>query len=159
MKTNKQLMKQLDRIIVSEATLVYTSRVKAADRPQVKGVQAAYDLFMHTWNKRTIDFVETAKAMYLNSAHRVIAIITLGTGGFTGTVVDPRLVFFAALRCHATGLILAHNHPSGNLKPSSYDEMLTRRIRNIGQELDIRLIDHLIISSEGYFSMVDEGLI
>ena len=76
-----------------------------------------------------------------------------------GTIVDVRLIFAAAIKANAVGLILAHNHPSGNLKPSYIDIQLTKRVKEAGQLLDIQLLDHLILTSDGYLSMADEGLI
>ncbi len=83
----------------------------------------------------------------------------VSTGGVTGTVADPKLVFVAALKANACSIIISHNHPSGNLKPSQADEHLTQKIKLAGQFLDIKLIDHIIVSSEGYYSFADEGLI
>jgi DNA repair protein RadC len=80
-------------------------------------------------------------------------------GGLAGTVVDPKVVFAAALKARASSLILAHNHPSGNLKPSQADTDLTNKIKQGGELLDIAILDHLILSPEGgYFSFADEGL-
>ena len=77
----------------------------------------------------------------------------------TGTVADPKLIFVAALKSGATGVLLAHNHPSGNLTPSQADIDLTRKIKEGGKLLEIQLLDHLIITSEGYYSFADEGLL
>jgi DNA repair protein RadC len=89
----------------------------------------------------------------------VLGIYEVSTGGMTGTVADPKLIFAAALKGAACGIILAHNHPSNNLKPSISDEQLTTKIKEGGKLLDIKLLDHLIISSEGYYSFADEGLL
>ncbi|MEO6134693.1 MAG: JAB domain-containing protein, partial [Ginsengibacter sp.] len=85
-------------------------------------------------------------------------IYELSSGGISGTVADPKLVFMAALKSNACCLILSHNHPSGNLKPSHADEALTRKIAEAGKLFDIQVIDHVIVTSEGYFSFADEGL-
>jgi DNA repair protein RadC len=77
----------------------------------------------------------------------------------TGTVADPRLIFMTALKVAACNLILCHNHPSGNLKPSEADIELTRKIVDAGRLLDIRVLDHVIVTAEGYYSFSDEGLI
>ena len=97
--------------------------------------------------------------MLLNRANKVLGIYEVSTGGMTGTVADPKLIFVAALKAGACNIMLVHNHPSGNLKPSKQDEQLTYKIKEGGKLLDIVLLDHLIISNEGYFSMQDEGLI
>jgi DNA repair protein RadC len=95
----------------------------------------------------------------LNRAHRVLGIYELSTGGVTGTIADPKLVFTAALKANACSLVLSHNHPSGNLRPSKADEELTMKIKEAGKFLDIQVLDHLIVTSEGYFSFADEGLL
>ena len=77
----------------------------------------------------------------------------------TGTIADPKLIFVAALKAGATNIMIAHNHPSGSLKPSRQDETLTQKIKNAGAFLDINLLDSLIVTSEGYFSFAEEGLL
>ena len=77
----------------------------------------------------------------------------------TGTVADPRIILQKALEYKSTGIILSHNHPSGNLKPSKQDELLTQKIKNAAAYFDIKVMDHIIISDEGYFSFADEGLL
>jgi DNA repair protein RadC len=89
----------------------------------------------------------------------VLCIYNVSSGGITGTVADPRLIYTAALRVNAVSLILAHNHPSRSLKPSRADEELTQKIKGAGAFLDIKVLDHLLISSEGYYSFADEGLL
>ncbi|MBD0333245.1 MAG: JAB domain-containing protein, partial [Chitinophagaceae bacterium] len=90
---------------------------------------------------------------------RVLCLFNVSSGGITGTVADPRLIYTAALKVNAVSLILCHNHPSGSLKPSRADEELTQKIKSAGAFLDIKVLDHLIISSEGYYSFADEGLL
>jgi DNA repair protein RadC len=81
----------------------------------------------------------------------------MSTGGITGTVVDIRLLLSVALKTAATGIILAHNHPSGNLKPSEADKELTNKIKKASEYMDIKLLDHLIISSDSYLSFSEQG--
>ncbi len=95
----------------------------------------------------------------MNRAQRVVGIYELSTGGVTGIVADPKLVFTAALKANACNIILSHNHPSGNLKPSRADEELTKKIATGGMYLDIIVLDHIIVTSEGYYSFADEGLL
>ncbi len=97
--------------------------------------------------------------MFLNRANKALGAYEVSTGGISGTVADPRIIFAAALKANCCGIILSHNHPSGNLKPSRQDEELTQKIKQGGQLLEINLLDHLIITPEGYFSFSDEGLI
>ena len=97
--------------------------------------------------------------MLLNRANKVIGIYEVSSGGMSGTVADPKLIFSAALKSCATSMVLSHNHPSGNLKPSNADLRLTSKIKAGGELLDIDVLDHIILTSEGYFSFADEGLI
>ena len=95
--------------------------------------------------------------LLLNRANKVIAKHQVSKGGVTGTVVDPKMVFKKAVDCMASGIILCHNHPSGNLTPSDADLSLTRKMVDAGRLLDIQVLDHLIIAGEKYYSFADEG--
>jgi DNA repair protein RadC len=101
---------------------------------------------------------EVFAVIFLNQANRVNHFEVVSQGGITGTVADPRIILKKALESHAVSLILCHNHPSGNLKPSKADEDLTLKIREAGRYFDIKVIDHIIVSHDGYFSFADEGL-
>jgi DNA repair protein RadC len=98
--------------------------------------------------------------MYLNRANRVLGIFPTSVGGITGTVADPQLILSVALKTASTGIILEHNHPSGALKPSQSDIDLTIKIKEGGKLLDIKLLDHLILSpnEKEYYSFADEGM-
>ena len=97
--------------------------------------------------------------MLLNRTNRVLGMVDISLGGIAGTIADPKVIFAAAIKSNACGIILVHNHPSGNLKPSHQDLDLTRKIKAGGQILDIGVMDHLIITSKGYLSFTDEGMI
>ncbi|WP_308992951.1 DNA repair protein RadC [Mariniflexile litorale] len=97
--------------------------------------------------------------IYLNNSNKVILKNQLSKGGITGTLVDVRLVLKQALEVGATGLILAHNHPSGTLKPSEADKQITNKLKVAAESLDIKVLDHLIVTEKAYFSFADEGLI
>jgi len=97
--------------------------------------------------------------IYLNNSNKVTGKWQLSKGGITGTVVDVRLVFKTALETGATGIILCHNHPSGILVASDADRQITKRIKAAGESLDIKVLDHLIVTEKGYFSFVDEGIL
>ena len=96
--------------------------------------------------------------LYLNNSNKVIYKAQLSKGGITGTVVDIRLIFKMAFEQNATGLILSHNHPSGKLIASEADLKITKRIKEAGQTLEIQVLDHLIITENGYLSFQDEGI-
>jgi len=144
---------------VSEVELIYKSKVKASQRPAITSSKDAYNVLIKAWDENKIDFVEQFKVLFLNRANRVLGIYDVSSGGISGTVADPRVIFVAALKSNCCGIIVSHNHPSGNLKPSRQDEELTQKIKHAGQLLEIKLLDHVIITSEGYYSFADEGLI
>lgn len=96
--------------------------------------------------------------LFLNNSNKVISKSQLSKGGMTGTIVDVRLVFKLALESGATALILCHNHPSGNLQPSDADRKITKKIKLAGDSLDVKVLDHLIITETKYYSFVDEAI-
>lgn len=97
--------------------------------------------------------------IYMNNSNKILHKEQLSKGGMTGTLVDPRKVYKLALENGATCLILAHNHPSGSLKPSQADKSLTQKLKTAGESLDIKVLDHVIITQNAYFSFADEGLL
>lgn len=103
--------------------------------------------------------IEVFGVIFMKSANRVNHFEIISRGGVTGTIADPRIILQKALEVQAVNLILVHNHPSGNLKPSKSDEELTQKIKNAASYFDIRVIDHIIISEEGYYSFADEGIL
>lgn len=103
--------------------------------------------------------VEEFWVLYLNRANKINHYEPISRGGITGTVADPKVILKNALAHGATNLILCHNHPSGNLKPSRADEELTQKIKIAAQYFDIKVLDHIIVSDEGYYSFADEGLL
>ncbi|MCB0456947.1 MAG: DNA repair protein RadC [Flavobacteriaceae bacterium] len=97
--------------------------------------------------------------VYLNNSNKVLQTMQLSKGGITGTVVDSRLAFKNALQLGAVAVILAHNHPSGTLKPSQADIQLTKKLKTAGESLDIKVLDHLIVTEKAYFSFADEQML
>lgn len=102
---------------------------------------------------------EVFAVVFLNRANKINHFEIVSEGGITGTVADPRIILKKALEENAVSLILCHNHPSGNLKPSRADEDLTFKIHEAARYFDIKIIDHVIVSEEGYFSFADEGIL
>lgn len=144
---------------VAEVKLRYSTKVKASDRAQIKCSDDAERLIREFWDD-DMEHVESAKLILLNRANKVLGIANISMGGTTGTVVDSKLIFQYALKTNASGLILVHNHPSGNFRPSPADENITRRVKEAGQLFNIQLLDHLIITPhDGCFSFTDEGLL
>jgi DNA repair protein RadC len=145
---------------ISEVSLIYRSKVKASDRPQVKCSKDAYNIFMENWNSDIIEFVEEFKILLMNRSNSVLGILEISKGGISGTVTDVRLIFQAAIKGNASGIICAHNHPSGNLNPSESDTKLTQKIKEAGSLMDIQLLDHLILTTDdNYYSFADNGLL
>jgi DNA repair protein RadC len=104
--------------------------------------------------------VEQFYVIYLSNNNAVLSVEKMSEGGMTATMVDARVIFKRALEIiGATKFVLAHNHPSGNLKPSEADKLLTQRMKEAGQFLELQLLDHVIVGFNQYFSFADEGLI
>ncbi len=101
--------------------------------------------------------MEQSWCIYLNRSNNILAVELLSSGGITATVIDPRLLFKRALELKAVSIILSHNHPSGKLSPSAADLELTEKVKNAGKNLDIQLLDHLIVTDNGYYSFADDG--
>ena len=141
---------------IEEVKLIYRNKLKANERPVVRGAEDAYKIFLESWDHDQIDLLEKCKAMFLDRQLKVMSISSISKGGFIGTVVDLRLVFAIALKRRANSIILAHNHPSGNLKPSRADIKLTQQFYQAGKLMQIELEDHLIITREAYSSVLSE---
>ena len=144
---------------VAEVELVYKTTVKPSQRPKINIVKYCYYFLKELWNENTIEMQEEFKVMLLNRVNKVIGVYEASSGVLTGTVADPRLILAAAIKSLAVSIILSHNHPSGNLKPSRADEEMTQKIKVAASYHDIRVIDHIIITSEGYYSFANEGLL
>jgi DNA repair protein RadC len=128
----------------------------SADRPVFKDTRSAA---LYVQPQIAHYPYEVFGVLYLDQANGLKHFELPSKGGITATYVDPRLIFKTALREEAVSLIVCHNHPSGNLKPSRADELLTARIREGANYLDIKLLDHIIVGPRGYFSFADEGLL
>ncbi len=140
---------------VAEIKISYST----GQTPKVKITSAddAYSVLLSSWDADIIELQEEFKILLLNRSNQVLGIYPLSKGGITGTVVDLRLIFAVALKCNAVGIILSHNHPSGKLLPSDSDITLTHKIKKGAEILDISLLDHLIVTKDGYFSFSNEN--
>ena len=145
--------------VIPQIELSYKTRVKAAERPIIGNSDAAYRYLHQSWDKGKIEMQEQFKVLLLNRSNRALGLYELSEGGVTSTIVDSKLIFAAAVKANASVIILAHNHPSGDLRASSADKLLTRKIEQAGKLLDIDVIDHLIVTNTGYFSFASEGLL
>ncbi len=142
---------------VAEIDLIYTPSYKISERPKVSSPESSYHILVGSWNKGKLGFIEEFKVLLLNRGNRVLGIYNVCRGGITSTTADIRLIFAAALKAGATGMILAHNHPSGTLSPSPQDRQLTQRIKQVAQLMEIDLLDHLILTSESFYSFAEQG--
>lgn len=144
--------------ITITAALELGRRRHAATALEKKVVRTSHDIaeYLRAMIK---DFsYEVFAVLFLNKSNKINHFEVLSKGGITGTVADPRIILKKALEVNATSLVLCHNHPSGSLKPSRADEDLTKKIKEAAGYLDIAVLDHIIVSEEGYYSFSDEGL-
>lgn len=149
---------KMDMFRMSEIEITYRNPVPLAQRVKINSPYSASELFQEHWDRDKIELVEQFKVMMLDNGNACLGISTMSSGGITACPVDVRLIFATALKCRATSVLLAHNHPSGNCKFSSPDIELTRRLCEAGRILDISVLDHLLITAESYRSMSEEGI-
>lgn len=129
--------------------------MESEQKPKIKSSADAYNFL----RPHLLDLDhEQFWVLYLNRANKVLKVEMISAGGVSGTVVDAKLIFKKALEVLASNIVLAHNHPSGNLKPSSKDISLTKKLKAAGQTLDIPVLDHIIFTDDGYFSFSDESM-
>ena len=150
---------QSELLKVAEVEITYRPKFKVSERPQISKSKDAYDILMQQWDFGKIALLEEFKILLLNRRNRVLGIVHISSGGLSGTVADPKVIFTAALKGCASGIILCHNHPSGELDPSNEDLSLTRRLVDAGKMLDLKILDHLIICDDRYYSFGDEGIL
>jgi DNA repair protein RadC len=150
---------QLSMFNVAEVQLIYKSKVPASQRRKITSSRDANDLLKENWNHDTLEHSEEFKVLLLNLSNAVLGIIAVSKGGISGTITDVRIILQAALKSNASGIIVCHNHPSGNLNPSESDTKITQKIKEAGNIMDIQLLDHLIINDEDYYSFADNGLL
>lgn len=144
---------------IAEIKVSYSNIIPIVNRKKIRTSKEAYDLLMQIWDTNLLELQEEFKVILLNNANDVIGIFPMSKGGSTGTVVDVKLIFAVALKCNSNAIILAHNHPSGNLKPSIQDIELTNKIKQGSEILGMKILDHLIIAKTNYYSFADEGVI
>ena len=147
------------RAVTIAAALELGRRRKLAEIPDVIQIKCSKDV-ADIFQPILSDLLhEEFWILFLNRSNRVISRMKLSQGGISGTVTDVRLVMKKAIEYLASGIIVCHNHPSGNLNPSESDSKITQKIKEAGNLLDIQLLDHLIISDKDYYSFADNGLI
>ncbi len=147
------------KAIAIAAALELGRRRQAADALEKISVRTSNDIAQFLRAKIKDYLHEVFAVVFLNRANKINHFEIISQGGITGTVADPRIILKKALEEDATSVVLCHNHPSGNLKPSRADEELTHKIKEAAKYFDITVLDHIIVSEEGYFSFADEGII
>lgn len=139
------------------AALELGSRRRGAEvmsRKSIRSSKDAFEIFkMHIGDIHYEQFL----VIMLNQSNKIIRVVSISEGGVTGTVVDPKKIFKLAIDNNATGLVLGHNHPSGNIRPSEQDKKLTAKLFAAGKLLDITVLDHIIVGEENYYSFADNG--
>ena len=144
--------------ILNEITVRYRRRKIKNLATTITNSNDAINLLKQLYDQDGIHFQEEFIAIFLNNANEVIGYQKLSRGGMNATIVDMRILFSLALKTLSSAIIISHNHPSGNLKPSHNDFKLTEKIRDAGLILDVKLLDHIIVSPTfAYFSFLDEG--
>lgn len=142
--------------IVSEIQLKYQPQPLTETINEAKDIHQL--LINSVFDADTIGYKETFKVLLLNNANKIIGYTTISEGGLTSTIVDVRMILQTALVSNATSIILTHNHPSGNPRPSGHDDNLTKKIKSACELMDIRLLDHIIVTPyDSFFSYCDEG--
>lgn len=143
---------------VNEIEISYKNPTPFDQRIQITSSAQAYDVLRLAWDQNRIELVEQFNILLLDPRNACLGVSQVASGGFASCLADPKVIFATAIKARATSLILAHNHPSGNLMPSEADKTLTKRLKEGGKLLDIAVLDHLIITPWGYSSFADEGL-
>lgn len=145
---------------ISIVSALELGRRRKATSPEIKPqIRSSADVYEIIKAELMDQPIEQFWVLLLSRSNKVIKKQLISTGGVSGTVADPKVIFKAALDVLASGLILIHNHPSGNLKPSQADIQLTKKMKDSGKLLEIPILDHLIFTDDGYFSFADESML
>jgi len=145
--------------ILPEIKVSFKPVSSITDRPIIHSSQDAYELLLQIWDMDTIHLFEEFIALFLDRKNGVIGYRLMNRGNNCGTVVDVKLIFSIALNCNSSSIILAHNHPSGNTKPSRPDDEITMKIDKGANLFELKLLDHIVITPDSYYSYMDEGRI
>lgn len=142
-----------------EFKITFKNGQNVLELPVINTSQAAASVCRACFDAGTIEWIESVIIIGTSRSNRVIGFYKASQGGVTGSIVDPRVILQFALLSNATGLILCHNHPSGDLRPSRPDSEVTQKIKTAATYFDIKLLDHIILTKDSYFSFADEGLL
>ena len=144
---------------VSEVNLIYKNVVPSSQRIKITGSVSAFEILHQHWAEETIELKEEFKILLLNRANKVLGISLISSGGVSGTLVDPKLIFATALKANCSGIILAHNHPSGIAEPSSADRQITKRFTEAVALIDVRVLDHIVVGDGECVAFSERGWI
>jgi DNA repair protein RadC len=139
---------------VAEVELMWKKKKKLITK--VKESKEAVEVFRTVWH-HDINIRERCYALFMNRVNNVIAVSEISAGGVSGTVIDTKILFAQALKLLASGIILAHNHPSGNLNPSGHDKDITTKVKKGCEVFDMVLVDHVILTEDDHYSFANEG--
>ena len=144
---------------VCEVKLTYKSKIKASEREKILSAENAYKILLSVFDSETIQYKEFFKVILMNRANKVLGVCHISEGRLNETSADIRIIMQAVILGNASAIILAHNHPSGNIQPSMQDDQVTKRVKEIAKLIGINLLDHLIITDETYYSYSENGRI
>lgn len=142
---------------VAEIKVSYSTN--QVDKIKLTNCIEVFEFITSKWDLNIIEFQEECKVILVNRANFVLGIYELSKGGISGTVVDIRIILSVALKCNASGIILVHNHPSGNMTPSEADKKITRKLKEACELLELVLIDHFIICRNNFYSFKQDGIL
>lgn len=145
---------------VNEIQISYREKLSTLTSLSITNSKEVGALLFKNWDANTVGLHETFKVVLLNQSNKVKGIYPLSHGGITGTLVDMRILFAIVLKTLSVGIILAHNHPSGQLKASAMDRQLTQKVQQAAQLFDVKVLDHIILAPDGrYYSFADNGIL
>jgi len=146
------------RYNIAEIEISYKYNICFAEREKITSSNCAYQIGLE-YSREHLEHYESFNIIFLNNSNQVLGVSQISKGGITGTLCDIRILFQSLLKANAVAFIVYHNHPSGTLRPSEADKALTKKIKDAGEFLDIKLLDHLIITPDSFYSFADEGIL
>ena len=147
-----------DQSVITEIEIVYKKKIKSSELPLITTSEKANEILRSVWSDR-IELCEEFILLLLNNSNKCLGYVKISQGGIAGTIVDFKLILACAIKAAACGIMISHNHPSGNIKPSQSDISVTNKLKECCKLFDIKLIDHIILSgdTESYYSFADNG--
>ncbi len=142
---------------VAELLVSYSPNIISEQK--ISNSRETYSLITNHWNLDTMEMYEEVKIILFNRANKALGVYDLSKGGMSSSIIDVKIILSIVLKTLASGIILVHNHPSGNLVPSKFDIDVTQKLKSAYDLMDVAFLDHLIISKENYFSFADDGLL